>query len=264
METRYNLKDGSTIIGNIMTDFVKGSFIKESIIHHAKSMCSVFNEIHRKKTGNEFNEVEKKVLMQEMIKKAGEEFNLCVKNNPCPECVNDILSNDYKKNRQISLLKGLQIRPEHFASIFHRGEELGYSASQIRFEGIPKGYTIDELPKFAHIDEDGKVISVGGEKFSEGQIKAFINQAHVLIARVLERNGQWHCFVQTFKGIKGQESGVQGSQPHIHYISDKFCQLSFEDLINMLKHGNYPNSPVHIPLIDYQTEDNTNKNGKEL
>lgn len=264
METKYDLVDGSTIVGNIMPNFVKGSFVKESIRHHAISLFSVYRKLHEKKTGKDFDEVEKSVFMQCMIKKAGEDLALCVKNNPCPECINEILNNDYKKKKQVSLLKGLRLHPEHFASIFYRGEELGYNSSFICFKGVPKGYKVDELPKFAHIDEDGNVISIGGEKFSEGQIKTFISQAHVLIARILEKDGHWHCFVQTFKELKGQGSGVQGSQPHIHYISDKFGQLSFEDLIEMLKKGNYPKSPVHIPLIDYRPEHNTNNNGKEL
>lgn len=264
MQTKYNLEDGSTIVGNIMPNFVKGSFVKESIKHHAISMFSAINEVHKHKTGREFDEVEKGVLMHRMLNKAGEEFTSCVQNNPCPSCIDEILSNDYKKKKQISLLKGLELCPEHIASIFHKGEELGYTSSHIRFEGIPKGYTVDELPKFAYKDEDGNVISFGGENFSDGQMKAFIDQAHVLIARILEKDGHWHCFLQTFKGLKGQESGTQGGQPHIHYVSDKFCTLSFDDLIAILKTGNYPSTSVHIPLIDNRHRNNQDDNGKQL
>lgn len=262
MQTKYTLKDGSTVVGNIMPNFVKGSFVKESIKHHAISMFSAINEMHKHQTDQEFDEIEKRALMQCMFNKAGEEFSSCVQNNPCPTCIDELLNNDYKKKEQISLLKGLELCPEHIASIFHRGEELGYTSSQIRFEGIPKGYTVDELPKFAYIDENGNVISFGGENFSDGQMKAFIDQAKVLIARILEKDGHWHCFLQTFKGLKGQESGVQGGQPHIHYVSDKFCQMSFDDLISLLENGNYPSTPVHIPLKNYISKHNSEDNGK--
>lgn len=262
MQTKYTLKDGSIVVGNIMPNFVKGSFVKESIKHHAISMFSAINEVHKHKTGQEFGEIEKRVLMHSMFNKAGEEFSFCVQNNPCPACINEILRNDYKKKKQISLLKGLELCPEHIASIFHKGEELGYTSSHIRFEGIPKGYTVDELPKFAYVDEDGNAISFGGENFSDGQMKAFIDQAHVLIARILEKDGHWHCFLQTFKGLKGQESGAQGGQPHIHYVSDKFCQISFDDLISLLKNGNYPSTPVHIPMKNYISKHNSEDNGK--
>lgn len=249
MQSKFDLKDGSTIVGNIMPDFVKGSFVNEILRHYAETLFSVICEMHKKKTGNDLNDKEKGLYMKFSINKASEAFTSCIHNNPCPACIDEILCNDYKKKRQTSLLKGLKLCPEQLASIFHRGEELGYNSSQIRFEGIPKGYKVEDLPKFAYIDEAGNVISIGGEDFSEGQIKTFINQAHVLIARILEKDGHWHCFVQTFNGLKGQEAGVQGSQPHLHYLSDKFYNMAFDDLIKMLKNGNYPNTSVHIPLI---------------
>lgn len=260
METKYDLKDGSTLVGNIMPNFVKGSFVKECIRHHAEAMFSILREIHKKKTGKEFNEIEERSIMIEMITKAGVEFSSCVHNHPCPKCINEILCNDYKKKKQICLLKDVKLCPEQIASIFHRGEELGYSSSQIRFEGIPTGYKAEELPKFAYIDDDDNVISVEGENFSDGQIKAFISQAHVLIARILEKDGHWHSFVQTFKGLKGKEPGKFGSQPHLHYVSDKFYNLSFDDLIGMLRNGNYPNGSVHIPIVGYRLKDKSGNN----
>ena len=78
-------------------------------------------------------------------------------------------------------------------------------------------------------------------------MKQVVEQADVLIARILDNDEHWHCFLQTFKGLKGQEAGLQGSQPHLHYISDSFG-ISRNSLVEMLRKGEYPSTPVHIPL----------------
>lgn len=138
--------------------------------------------------------------------------------------------------------------------------ENGLLQSDIVVVGGYKGDILAKHIKELYIDDNDNVISVGGENFSEGQIKSFISQAHVLIARILEKDGHWHCFVQTFKGLKGEEPGKFGSQSHLHYTSDKFYNLSFDDLIGMLRNGNYPNGSVHIPIVGYglkgKSEDN--------
>lgn len=109
---------------------------------------------------------------------------------------------------------------------------------------------MEELPKFAYLNDDGSVEKIGGEKLTDGEVKAMIEQANVLIVRILEKDGHWHCFLQTFKGLKGKEAGKEGGRSHIHYISDKFCNLTFDDLKGMVKKGNYPSTPVHIPIVD--------------
>lgn len=41
---------------------------------------------------------------------------------------------------------------------------------------------------------------------------------------------------------------MQGSIPHLHYISDAFG-VPRKNLVDMLKRGNYPATPIHIPLL---------------
>ena len=51
-----------------------------------------------------------------------------------------------------------------------------------------------------------------------------------------------------FYKLLGQEGGVHGSRPHLHYISDSFG-IAREVLVEMLKKGNYPGTPIHILLL---------------
>lgn len=94
----------------------------------------------------------------------------------------------------------------------------------------------------------------GETTLTEGQMRTIINQADVLIVRIFDNGSHWHCFLQTYKGLKGMESGVQGSRPHLHYLSDSFG-ISKADLVKMIKIGRYPNTPVHIPLLSDKSED---------
>lgn len=85
-----------------------------------------------------------------------------------------------------------------------------------------------------------------GVQLTEPQLSSLFNFA--------ENGIHWHCFLQTYKGLKGMESGVQGSRPHLHYLSDSFG-ISKDDLVKMIKMGKYPNTPVHIPLLSDKSED---------
>ena len=53
---------------------------------------------------------------------------------------------------------------------------------------------------------------------------------------MISKGSHWHAFIRTYQGLKGNEPGIQGSVPHIHYYSDK--------------NGNYPTAKVHIPLVE--------------
>ena len=127
-------------------------------------------------------------------------------------------------------------------------EELGYKFSSYRFKGTPQNINKENLPNFAYIDDNDILHRVGGELLSDGQLRALINESKVIYVQMLDNGRQWHAFIRTFQGLKGKESGAQGSVPHIHYYSNK-NGTSRKDFVKMIKNGHYPSAKVHIPLI---------------
>lgn len=133
-------------------------------------------------------------------------------------------------------------------AVFDFAEKCGYKFSHYTWRGEPKSSKDEKLPSFMHLKDDGSVEYIGDTTLTEGQMRTIIEQADVLIVRIFDNGIHWHCFLQTFKGLKGNEPGVQGSKPHIHYISDSFG-IAKGDLLQMVKMGKYPSTPIYIPLL---------------
>mgnify|MGYP000569734675 FL=1 len=166
----------------------------------------------------------------------------------------NIFQKELNKKEQIRLLKGVQLTEPQLSSLFNFAEECGYRFSHYKWQGDPKSVKEEKLPSFMHMKDDGSIEYIGETTLTEGQMQTIINQADVLIVRIFDNCSHWHCFLQTYKGLKGMESGVQGSRPHLHYLSDSFG-ISKADLVKMIKIGRYPNTPVHIPLLSDKSED---------
>lgn len=169
-------------------------------------------------------------------------------------CFESLFKKELSKKEQIRLLKGAQLTETQLFSLFNFAEECGYKFSHYKWRGNPKSVKEEKLPSFMHMKDDGSIEYIGETTLTEGQMRTIINQADVLIVRIFDNGSHWHCFLQTYKGLKGMESGVQGSRPHLHYLSDSFG-ISKADLVKMIKIGRYPNTPVHIPLLSDKSED---------
>ena len=99
-------------------------------------------------------------------------------------------------------------------------------------------------------------VITGSSKWQRGLVKkVLINESKVIYVQILDNGIHWHSFIRNFQGLKGKESGKQGSVPHIHYYSNK-NGTSKADFVDMIKKGNYPTAKVHIPLIDKQITSN--------
>ena len=169
-------------------------------------------------------------------------------------CFESLFKKELSKKEQIRLLKGAQLTETQLFSLFNFAEECGYRFSHYKWQGDPKSVKEEKLPSFMHMKDDGSIEYIGETTLTEGQMRTIINQADVLIVSIFDNGSHWHCFLQTYKGLKGMESGVQGSRPHLHYLSDSFG-ISKADLEKMIKIGRYPNTPVHIPLLSDKSED---------
>ena len=142
-------------------------------------------------------------------------------------------------------------------------ETKGYTFSEYHYQATPPNVDTEKLPQMIEVKEDGKVRSIGNKGLSDGQMKAVVEQTKKIVAKVLDKGDEWHCFYLTFRGIAGKEQGEQGQRPHVHYISDKFG-ISREDLVKSTKAGNCPTSSIHIGILGYptvETEENEQQKG---
>ncbi len=251
--TTYKYKDGDKeIIANQMEDVENVSYRETMVKFHASSIAPAIKVMLEK--DKNFNlPCNDEIINQVALMFAKKSYNELSKESVDGKLKN-IFQKELNKKEQIRLLKGVQLTEPQLSSLFNFAEECGYKFSHYKWQGAPKSVKEEKLPSFMHLKDDGSVEYVGDTTLTEGQMRTIINQADVLIARIFDNGIHWHCFLQTYKGLKGMESGVQGSRPHLHYLSDSFG-ISKDDLVKMIKMGKYPNTPVHIPLLRDKSED---------
>lgn len=251
--TTYKYKDGDKeIIANQMEDVENVSYRETMVKFHASSIAPAIKVMLEK--DKNFNlPCNDEIINQVALMFAKKSYNELSKESVDGKLKN-IFQKELNKKEQIRLLKGVQLTEPQLSSLFNFAEECGYKFSHYKWQGAPKSVKEEKQPSFMHLKDDGSVEYVGDTTLTEGQMRTIINQADVLIARIFDNGIHWHCFLQTYKGLKGMESGVQGSRPHLHYLSDSFG-ISKDDLVKMIKMGKYPNTPVHIPLLRDKSED---------
>lgn len=251
--TTYKYKDGDKeIIASQMEDVENVSYRETMVKFHASSIAPAIKVMLEK--DKNFNlPCNDEIINQVALMFAKKSYNELSKESVDSKLKN-IFQKELNKKEQIRLLKGVQLTEPQLSSLFNFAEESGYKFSHYKWQGDPKSIKEEKLPSFMHLKDDGSVEYVGDTTLTEGQMRTIINQADVLIARIFDNGIHWHCFLQTYKGLKGMESGVQGSRPHLHYLSDSFG-ISKDDLVKMIKMGKYPNTPVHIPLLKDKSED---------
>lgn len=245
--TTYKYKDGDKeIIANQMEDVENVSYRETMVKFHASSIAPAIKVLLEK--DKNFNlPCNDEIINQVALIFAKKSYNDLSKESVDSKFKN-IFQKELNKKEQIRLLKGGQLTEPQLSSLFNFAEECGYRFSHYKWQGDPKSVKEEKLPSFMHLKDDGSVKYIGDTTLTEGQMRTIINQADVLIVRIFDNGLHWHCFLQTYKGLKGMESGVQGSRPHLHYLSDSFG-ISKDDLVKMIKMGRYPQTPVHIPLL---------------
>lgn len=225
------------------------SFRKAIINFHTSTIHSLLKEIAEKDKRCPAKP-DDAILGYVAFMKAVSNYDKIVDTVMVPEPFASVLDKDMSKKEQVRVLKGAELSDNQLLAVFNYAETKGYTFSNYRYEGAPKNITDkDELPSFMRKKDDGSIEYIGNTTLTEGQMRTIIDQAEVLIVRLFDNGKHWHCFLQTFRGLKGQESGEQGKRPHLHYLSDSFG-IKKEDLISMVKRGKYPQTPIHIPLID--------------
>ena len=120
--------------------------------------------------------------------------------------------------------------------------------STYHFKSIPSNVDEKDLPK-AYMVEGDTVTKMGDTTLSDGKLRAVLRERKVIVARILDKGKEWHCFFQTYRSLRGEETWREG-QPHLHYLSDKWG-VPREQVVERIKQGDYPATSVHIALTDY-------------
>lgn len=150
------------------------------------------------------------------------------------------------KKEQERLLRDATLSTYQYAHLLFKSREYGFTFSSYISEKLPNDVKATEMPKFIRVTSN-EVIKRGLTPYSDGRLKGIIQQRKVIVARVLDREEDWHCFFQTYKSMRGEE-GWRGGQPHLHYISNKWG-ISRKELLQRIKDGEHPSTNVHIALL---------------
>lgn len=150
-------------------------------------------------------------------------------------------------SQQNRLLKDLTLSSADFLWLNKEAQELGYLLDIYHEETYPEKFNKKRKPVVFSQRDNGTVDSIGSTDMSEGEMRALLEQRRVVQARIYHKNEHWHCFYFTFKGLAGEESGVMGSKPHYHYLSDK-SGIAWDELIRRIKICDMPSSKVHIVI----------------
>lgn len=146
---------------------------------------------------------------------------------------------------QNDLLKGLTLKAADILWLNKEAQELGYLLDIHHEEKYPVKFDEKKKPVAYSMKEDGSVESIGSTEMTEGEMRALLEQRKMVQARVYHKGEHWHCFYFTFKGLAGEESGVMGSKPHHHYLSDK-SGITWEKLMQRINECDMPTSKVHV------------------
>lgn len=200
------------------------------------------------------------VLVNRVALKQTQDMIADMLRNTLPDCrLQQILARaEWTKKQQIKLWKNVELRSIDLLWFNWLAQQMGYLLDVYHIETIPEVYKQKQSPLVFREEDNGEVEKIGETNMSDGEMKALLRQRRVQTIRVYHKNDVWHCFYGTYKGINGEESGSHGSQPHLHYISDKWG-MSREELNRKIQTNEMPSSPVHILL----KRDNCSKDSTE-
>lgn len=218
--------------------------------------CSISSSFYFMKDlmDEKFKDFPEEITQEVLLKRALENWNaeyLRITEEKLDKDFINLLSVS-KKSDQLRLLKGKSLTRNEFRKlIFKAHSKFGFTFSRYTSEKLPGNLDKQQLPMMFELSEDEKSITIIGETLlKEGQLKNVIKQRKKIVATILDKGNEWHCFYLTFKALAGEESWNNG-EPHYHYLSDKFG-ISREEVVQGIIDGKVPSTPVHIGLKGYR------------
>ena len=162
--------------------------------------------------------------------------------------LHNLLMDDTLSHKQRErLLKGITLTPKDILWLNKEAQEMGYLLDIYYEEKYPEKFNKKIHPLLFCQKKDGTIEKMGLTDMTEGEMRALLEQRKVIQARVYHKKSTWHCFYFTFKGLAGEESGLAGSKPHYHYLSDR-SGIAWDELMDRIKDCDMPSSRVHIMI----------------
>lgn len=167
--------------------------------------------------------------------------------SPNPAIHQLIMDENLSNKDRIKLLKNVSITPTDILWLNKETQEMGYLLDIYHEEKYPGKFDDRKHPLLFHKKKDGTIEKMGPTDMTEGEMRALLEQRKVVQARVYHKGNTWHCFYFTYKGLAGEESGIMGSKPHYHYLSDK-SGIKWDELVSRIRDCDMPSSKVHIVI----------------
>jgi hypothetical protein len=162
--------------------------------------------------------------------------------------IHQLFTNDSLSHKeQNKLLKDVTLSPSDLIWLNKEAQDLGYLMDIYHEEKYPEKFNGMKHPYLFQKKKDGTIEKMGSTDMTEGEMRAMIEQRKVIQARIYHKGSTWHCFYFTYKGLAGEESGIMGSKPHYHYLSDK-SGIKWDDLVSRIEDCDMPSSKVHIVI----------------
>ena len=183
-----------------------------------------------------------------VLKKTDELIEQMLSNSKPHPAIHQLLMDDTLSNKeQEKLLKDVILKPTDFLWLRKEAQDNGYLLDIYHEEKYPEKFKEKKYPLLYHRKKDCDIEKIGNTDMTDGEMRALLEQRKVIQAHIYHKKGIWHCFYFTFKGLSGEESGIMGSKPHYHYISNK-SGIGWDDLLKRIKDCDMPSSKNHIVI----------------
>lgn len=192
--------------------------------------------------------IPEELVMQFVLKKTDDMIErLFANSKPHPNIHQLLTDESLSRKDQERLLRGIILTPTDILWLNKEAQDAGYLLDIYHNEKYPEKFNEKTRPILFHQNKDGTIDKIGTTDMSEGEMHALLEQRKVIQARIYHKDSIWHCFYFTFKGLVGDESGLMGSKPHYHYLSDK-SGTPWDELVRRIKECDMPTSKVHIVI----------------
>ena len=163
----YN-NDSKYVIANVMDD-VENVNVREYLIDfHAKSIYPAIEAMVLKEQ-NLDTICKDPIAIMLASKKIAEKEIARATSLEIPENIKLLFQEELSKKEQISLLRGISIKPEQLATIFLYANDKGYKFSNYRFEDTPKKYIGADLPSFIYLCDENTIEHYVETSLTDGQ-----------------------------------------------------------------------------------------------
>lgn len=211
---------------------------------HAYNSANLFQDILKVKRLISIPDV---LVRQFVLQKTDEMIVQMLSNSEPHPAIHQLLMDDTLSHKeQKRLLKDVILKPTDILWLNKEAQDFGYLLNIYHEEKYPEKFNEKRHPLLFH-RKDGIIEKMGTTDMKEGEMRALLEQRKVIQARVYHKNNTWYCFYFTFKGLAGEESGLMGSKPHYHYLSNK-SGIAWDDLMKRIKDCDMPSSKVHIVI----------------